>query len=186
MPGYVASALQRFNHPTPTRAQHSPHSWLKPSYGARTQFTTPEDDSPPLDSTDTLRLQEVVGTLLYYAKAVDLTMHVALGSLAAAQTEGTQETMKALTHLLNYAASHPDATIRYHASGMILRCHSDASYLSEHEARSRTGGFFYLGSQDDPVPITKPNGAVHILSSIMRQVLASALESEIGGLFYNA
>jgi hypothetical protein len=186
MPGYVASALQRFNHPTPTKAQHSPHSWLKPNYGARTQFTTPEDDSPPLIPSETLRLQEVVGTLLYYARAIDLTMHVALGSLAAAQSDGTQATMKALTHLLNYAASHPSATIRYHASGMILRVHSDASYLSERQARSRAGGFFYLGSHNDPVPITKPNGAVHILSTIMRQVLASALESEIGGIFYNA
>ncbi len=186
MPGYVAEALRRFLHPDPTRPQHSPHSWLKPNYGTRTQFATPDDDSPPMDAADTLRLQEVVGTLLYYARAIDLSMHDALGSLAAAQSESTQETMKALTHLLNYAASHPHVTIHYHASGMILKVHSDASYLSERKARSRAGGFFYLGSHDDPIPITKPNGAVHILSSIMRQVLASALESEIGGIFYNA
>jgi hypothetical protein len=111
---------------------------------------------------------------------------VALGSLAAAQTEGTQATMQAMTHLLNYAATHPDPIIRYYASQMILKVHSDASYLSERKARSRAGGYFYLGSDDDPVPLLKPNGAVHILSNIMRQVLASALEAEIGGLFYNA
>ncbi len=30
---------------------------------------------------------------------------------------------------------------------MILRIHSDAAYLVEPEARSRAGGFFYLGNQ---------------------------------------
>jgi hypothetical protein len=186
MPGYIAAALQRFAHPHPTRPQHAPHHWDKPNYGARTQLTTSVDTSQPLDAAGTLRLQEVVGTLLYYARALDHTMLVALGSLAAAQAEGTQATMKALTHLLNYAATHPTITLRYHASGMLLRCHSDASYLSETKARSRAGGFFYLGSHDDPDPIVKPNGAVHILCSIMRQVLSSATEAEVAGLFYNA
>jgi hypothetical protein len=36
--------------------------------------------------------------------------------------------------------------IRYHAFDMILHIHSDASYLSEKEAKSRAGGFFYMGS----------------------------------------
>ena len=62
-----------------------------------------------------------MGTLLYYARALDGTILVALGSLAAAQAEGTQATMKALTHLLNYAATHPTITLGYHASGMLLR-----------------------------------------------------------------
>jgi hypothetical protein len=33
-----------------------------------------------------------------------------------------------------------------HASEMILHIHSDASYLSENEAKSRAGGFFYMGN----------------------------------------
>jgi hypothetical protein len=113
-------------------------------------------------------------------------MLVALGTLAAAQADGTTATMVALTHLLNYAATHPTITLRYHASDMILRVHSDASYLSETKARSRAGGFFYLGSHDDPDPILKPNGAIHVLSSIMRQILSSATEAEVAGIFYNA
>jgi hypothetical protein len=35
---------------------------------------------------------------------------------------------------------------QYHASDMILHIHSDASYLSENEAKSRAGGFFYMGN----------------------------------------
>jgi hypothetical protein len=194
MPGYVAKALQRFQHPEPTRAQHSPHAWLKPNYGVPTQLTPEPDDSAPLDKAAITRLQEVIGTLLYYARAIDSTMLVALGSLASAQTHGTEATAKACTHLLNYCATHPDAVIRYHASGMVLHLHSDASYLSEPKARSQAGGIFFLSSPlsdptQAPAPTDTPppsNGALHILSSIMPMVLSSATEAELGALFYNA
>eukprot|EP00957_Ditylum_brightwellii_P120381 9185224-Ditylum_brightwellii.AAC.1 len=66
-------------------------------------------------------------------------MLVATGTIAATQTKGTQETAKAVMHLLNYATTHPNAVICYHRSDMILKIHSDASYLSEREARSRAG-----------------------------------------------
>jgi hypothetical protein len=48
--GYVEKALQQFSHPPPTRPQHSPHAWSRPDYGAKTQFDTPPDNSPPMDS----------------------------------------------------------------------------------------------------------------------------------------
>jgi len=83
-----------------------------------------------------------------------------------------------------------DAAVRYHKSEMVLRIHSDASYLSETEARSRAGGFFYLGDNtDDSSPEAPPptlNGAIHINSSIMNNVMASATEAEVGALFQNA
>jgi len=110
-------------------------------------------------------------------------MLVALGTLAAVQAEGTQATITACTQLLNYAATHPDAVLRYTASDMVLHIHSDASYLSESKARSRAGGYFYL-SNDSPNP--PMNGAIHVHSSIIRSVLASATEAEVGALFYNA
>jgi hypothetical protein len=56
--------------------------------------------------------------------------------------------MQAATNqLLDYLATHPDAAIRYHASDMILQIHSDTSYLSISNARSRLGGLFFLGQQ---------------------------------------
>ena len=114
----------------------------------------------------------------------------ALGSLAASQSKATENTAKACTKLLNYAATHPNAVIRYTKSGMILRIHSDASYLSEREARSRAGGFFYLGNATDDsspdTPSSPINGAIHINSSIMNNVMASATEAEVGALFHNA
>jgi hypothetical protein len=76
---------------------------------------------------------------------------------------------------------------------MILHLHSDASYLSKVEARSRAGDIFFLSSPlanptrapepADPPPPT--NGALHIFSSIMPMVLFSATEAKLGTLFYN-
>jgi hypothetical protein len=37
---------------------------------------------------------------------------------------------------------------------------------------------------DSPDPL--PNGAIHVLSNIMSNVLASATEAEVGALFHNA
>jgi hypothetical protein len=182
MPGYIEKALQRFQHKPPRRPEHSPHAYTEPNYGAPVQYTEPFDESPPLNKIETKQLREIIGTLLYYGRAVDNTMLVALGSLAAAQEQGTQQTAKASTKLLNYAATHPDATVRFKASAMILHIHSDASYLSEPKARSRVGGYFYLGNGTHNPPI---NGAIHVVSQIMTNVMASAAEAEVGGLFIN-
>jgi hypothetical protein len=184
MPGYVQRALQRFNHSTPTRHEDSPHSWTAPNYGSRQQFVT-HDESPLLDSSNVKRVQEVLGTFLFYGRAVDLTMATAIGSIE--QSCATKSTMTAITRLLNYAATHPDAKLRYHASGMILYIESDASYLSESKARSRIAGFHYLSDAvNDPTKTQPPlNGAISVPCKILKAILASAAEAELAGLFVN-
>jgi len=68
---------------------------------------------------------------------------------------------------------------------MVLNIHSDASYLSEPKARSRACGHFFMGSiPSDGKPI-KLNGAFHKLCSILRCVVVSAAEAELGALFMN-
>jgi hypothetical protein len=126
-------------------------------------------------------------------------MLVALSSIASAPH--TEAAVTAITQLLNYAATHPSAVVRYHASAMTLHVHSDASYLSEPEAKSRSGGFFYLSSTPAPTDTTSPdcrttpaavsplpplNGAIHTPATIIRVVVASAAEAEMGALFFNA
>ena len=146
MPGYIERALHKFQHPKPARPEHSPHAWTAPVYGAKTQFAAPPDDSPPLDKAGTHRIQQAVGTALYYSRAVDPTALVAIGTISAEQSMATEATQDQVARLLDYFATHPDATIRYHRSGMVLYLHTDASYLSEKKARSRMGGHFYLSS----------------------------------------
>jgi hypothetical protein len=64
---------------------------------------------------------------LFYGRAIDCTMLVALGALASQQSNSTKATAKAITQLINYAAAHPDTMIQYIASDMYLHIHSDAS-----------------------------------------------------------
>jgi hypothetical protein len=108
MPHYVEKALLRFHHPTPIKPQHSPHQWDAPIYGAKTQFTAPTDPNfKQLTRKEKTYVQEVIGTFLFYAWAIDSTM----------------------LPILDYASTHPNASVKYVASQMQLWAHSDASYL---------------------------------------------------------
>lgn len=184
MPNYVNKALQRFKHPQPDRPEHAPHKSVRPQYGATIQYTENPETSQPLDKDGIKTIREIVGTLLYYARAIDNTMLMALNDIAAAQANGTQHTLDACTKLLNYAATHPDAAITYHKSKMILHTHSDASYLSAPKARSRAGGYHYLGNGNIDNPTI--NGPIHVVATIMKNVLSSAAEAEVGAAFVNA
>ena len=130
MSGYIAKALIRFSHPFPSKLQHSPHRWEEPTYGQKIQYAPIIADLPLLPLAELTRIQQVVGTLLYYARAVDSAMLVALNSIANDQAAATTETNIDINHLLDYAATHPSVTVRFHASGMRLHVDSDASYLS--------------------------------------------------------
>ena len=77
---------------------------------------------------------------------MDLTMLVALGTLASQQENPTEALWNDITWFLNYAATHPDAIICFSKSDIILHVSSDGSYLSETKSRSRVGGMFYLSS----------------------------------------
>ena len=72
----------------------------------------------------------MTGTLLYYARAIDATMLPALVSISTQQAAPTENTMKLVKNIINYAATHPNAIITYHASDMFLSTHNDASYIS--------------------------------------------------------
>jgi len=91
--------------------------------------------------------------------------------------------MQRTRHLLDYVATHPDAIVSYAKSNMILSVHSDASYLSEPKARSRAGGHFFLSDGTDESP---NNGAILNTSQIIKSVMSSAAEAELGALYINA
>jgi hypothetical protein len=76
-------------------------------------------------------------------------MLVALGTIGAKQSKAAATTAHAVVKLLNYTTEHPDATIQYNASDMVLYLHSNASYLSATKACSRAGGHFLSGNPLD-------------------------------------
>ena len=62
----------------------------------------------------------------------------------------------------------------------------DASYLSEPQARSRLGGYFFLDAKEEEWTGKTPNGPVLVESAIMRNVMSAASEAEIGALYHNS
>ena len=65
---------------------------------------------------------------------------------------------------------------------MILSCESDAAYLVAPKSRSRAGGYHYLGNKAG----TQFNGPIYVLAKIIKAVMGSAAEAEVGGLYMNA
>jgi hypothetical protein len=183
MPKYVSKAMKRFNLSPPQTAQSSPYPHTRPNYGAKVQYSPNADTSPPLDKQDAKFIQAVTGTFLYYARAVDPTLLTSLSAIAATQSKPTKNTMKNVRQFLDYVASQEDAVITYRASDMILSIHSDAGYCNEPNSRSRAGGHFYLSS-DAPFPPN--NGAILNISQIIKAVMLSAAEAELGALYINA
>ena len=132
-----------------------------------------------------------MGAFLYYGIALDKTLLVALNDISLEQYKATNNTSKNITKLLNYLAPHPEAVIKYHASGMQLYIHSDSFYLSVSKARSRAGGIHYLSdpppNPQDPDNYTPLlNGIIHVVCKILRNIMSSAAEAELGDIFLNA
>ncbi len=88
-----------------------------------------------------------------------------------------------MKQLLDYCASQEEAVLTYNASSMILAVHSNAGYLNEKQARSQAGGHFFMSTN---VPIPPNNGAILTITQIIKAVMASAAEAELGALFISA
>jgi hypothetical protein len=95
MPGYIAKILLKFQHPHPKHSEHQPAKHNPPQYGAKVQMTEPHDASPMLDDAGIKEIMAIVGSLLYYGRALDNTLLTALTDLSSAQAKGTEATNQA-------------------------------------------------------------------------------------------
>jgi hypothetical protein len=85
MLGYIKNKIQEYGHFVPSQRQkclYSPEP-KKLEYGA--QATLPPNDTPKLDANGIKHIQQIVGSILYYAWAVDMTVLMALSSIAVKQ-----------------------------------------------------------------------------------------------------
>ena len=179
IPGYVVRACQRFQRNNLRKAD-SPIIYVPPRYGKFQQEVHLEPLSIPLTSAESKELQEIVGVFLFYARAVDPTMLTAINKIASRQSKPTSLIKKEIERFFQYANTYPDATMRIRASNMKLVCHSDGSYLSESDARSRAGGVLFLG---DCANNEAPNAPVAFLSVIIKTVVSSATATEYAAAF---
>jgi hypothetical protein len=150
------------------------------------QAPLPPDSSSKLDKAGIKKVQKIAGSILYYAQAVNMTVLMTLSTIAANQTIATAQTLKRCTHMLDYLAHNANAKVRFCTSDMIMKVHSDASYLSKKtKACSQTCRHFFMGwmlKDGDPIKI---NGAFHVSANILPFVGASATEAELGALYHN-
>ena len=84
MPGYIARVLDRFQDWAGTCRANTPGVYRPPKCGAKEQHVA-IDDTAPLSAQDTTTLQAITGSLLYYARAVDLTMLTATNTIGSRQ-----------------------------------------------------------------------------------------------------
>ena len=187
MPGYTAKALHRFQHPTPKRHQHAPHDLTSPAYGSRFQYSQTELDLPTLDPVGMQRFQSISGTLLYYYRSVNPTMLPDLNYISMKQSKPTAHNITKCNLMLDHVATYPDVVIGYHKSDMILNGDTDGAYLVLPKARIRIAGHFYISNHPPATDTPKPklNGPVLTLFQTQKNVVASAVEAEIGGMFLN-
>ena len=118
------------------------------------------------------------GTFLYYAIAIDNTVLPSLSDISSEESKATSNTAKQVAKLLKYLTSNTQAEIQYRESGMQLAIHSDASYLSGAQDRSRASGVHFLTegpsepeNPEDFIPTT--NGILLVVCKIMRNIMAS-------------
>jgi hypothetical protein len=182
MPNYVKKALKQFQH-IAGKLQHAPYPSVPIQYGAKKQYATQELHAPLLDNKAKQFIQQVCGKFLFHGRAVDSTLLCTISAIASQSSNPTKDTMRQTLQLLNYLATQEDAVLSYQASNMVLAVHSNVSYLSEPKACRRAGGHFFL-SNDTTIPPN--NGAVLNIAHIIKNVMSSATEAELAGLYIMA
>ena len=185
MPNYVPKLLERFYPGQTLPGISSPAVYKPPRYGSNKGLVFDsvgdDDDSPPLSEMEITRLQEIIGTLLFYARAVDYTILTAVSHLSSKQSHPTQNVLADANRILRYLAAYPQHILVFRACDMQLRAHSDASYCTRSNSRSVAGGIFYCADSESPSGYI--NGGILAVSTIIPTVCASVAEAEYAALF---
>ena len=179
-PSYIPDLLARLQIPN-LKPRKSPCVYVPPVFGSTKPQVSFEDSSPPATAADLAQLQIIVGSLLYYARAVDATFLTAVCLLSSQQSNPTEATMRAAHRLLGYAKLHPNHVLVFRPSDMLLRIHSDASFLNRPNSGSTAGGFHFLGTTDPNFL----NGPIFCHCTRIPVVCAAVSEAEYAGIFAN-
>ena len=79
---------------------------------------------------------------------------------------------------MDYRATYPNAMVRFHASDMILRANTNASYLTRPEAHSKVAGYYFLGSIPSKYAWERLDGPIHVNGNILKFLAASFAEAK--------
>ena len=92
LPSYAQKALQRLRHKPKNQPQYSPHQHILIQYtqNKTRQYATQDDRSALLSRKETKWVQSVIGSFLYYCRALDSTITTNLNDLARQQSKPTE------------------------------------------------------------------------------------------------
>jgi hypothetical protein len=90
MPKYVLKQLTRYAHPAPLKPQHCPFLPNPISYGKDNQAPTLTDEVPLSSTPVRNALNKSSAVFLYYARAVDPTLLMALSNIACQSAAPTE------------------------------------------------------------------------------------------------
>jgi len=95
---------------------------------------------------------------------VDSTLLCPISAIALQSANSTEDTLELTYHLIDYLGTQKEGVLTFNVSNMVLAAHSNASYLSETNAQSGTGGHFFLSSNS---AIPQNNGAILNIEQIV-------------------
>ena len=139
MLNYIKKALQLFQHKI-QREQHSPHPCTPFVYGAKVKYAKQTTKSPAVNAKTKKFIQQVCGKFLFLGQAVDSTLLCPISAIASQSANPTEGTLELTHHLLDYLGTQEEAVLTFNASKMVLAAHSNTSYFSKTNARSKAGG----------------------------------------------
>eukprot|EP00957_Ditylum_brightwellii_P150894 11489917-Ditylum_brightwellii.AAC.1 len=89
MPGYIKASLHKYQHPTPKQPEHLSHQFFVPQISKQPQYAPTPDLSDSLNKDEKKKLQGLLRTVMYYARAVSPTMLMAINATMTRQANST-------------------------------------------------------------------------------------------------
>ena len=114
---------------------------------------------------------------------MDNKLLVRLSVIGSQQAASTQRTNVEINQIFDYCATYPANGILYRSRDMVLCAHSDAGFHNESKVRSRVGAHIFLSDND---AMSRCNSPVLTLAQIIKFVMSSASEAELGAIFMTA
>ena len=109
--GYIKKLLQKYNHIKRKKLQHTSYQPAPQKYGKSSQDPIEDDTTARLDASGIICVHKLIGSILYYARAVGINVIMALITIANEQAKADGKTMDLIKTWIDYLATHPDATL---------------------------------------------------------------------------
>ena len=83
-----------------------------------------------------------MGGFLYYARALDYTILLALNKILSTQAKPTQYTKEEYQQIIDYRVMYLNVYIRYYTTDIVLLVDSNVAYLVMPNTKSRIARYF--------------------------------------------